>query len=115
MSGIYILFSPIMFIVMRFGPKWRRENALKLKEEVLYSPTSKRDYQRVGRENVTFATEVRLRYTGYIGHVLGKVILKIKLDWGISTITTTLAKLELGLVVCRQFRSSNHQFNLALD
>jgi hypothetical protein len=30
MSGICIFFSPIMFIVMRFGPKWRQENALKL-------------------------------------------------------------------------------------
>lgn len=30
MSGICIFFSPIMFIVMRFGPQWRQENALKL-------------------------------------------------------------------------------------
>jgi hypothetical protein len=34
MSGICIFFSPIMFIVMRFGPKWRQENAAAQMEEV---------------------------------------------------------------------------------
>lgn len=32
MSAICAVFSPIMFVVMRWGPKWREEKRLKLEQ-----------------------------------------------------------------------------------